>query len=88
MSAQLPEKTPLSSTPAEDYFNMLYGAAWMHSAIATCVNEEAQHTDPHHELQTYLTSLLEPLCNLPDIVVLKWWKDHSILYPTLVRRMA
>ena len=64
---------------------MLYGAAWMQSAIASCVAEEAQDADPYHELQAYLTSPLEPFKSLPKTRVMKWWKDHSIIYPTLVR---
>jgi hypothetical protein len=47
--------------------------------------QEAQDTDPFHELEGYLTSLLEPFCSLPDVAVIRWWKDHSIVYPTLAR---
>jgi len=69
----------------EERPDMLYGAAWMHSAVASRVAEEAQDTDPSCELQAYLTSLLEPFRTLLDIAVIKWWKDHSIIYPTLAR---
>jgi hAT family C-terminal dimerisation region len=64
---------------------MLYGAAWMQSAVASRVTEEAQDADPYHELQAYLTSPLEPFKSLPETRVMKWWKDHSVVYPTLVR---
>ena len=47
--------------------------------------EEVQHTDPCHELQSYLSSLWELWCNLSEIAVIKWWKDHGIVYPTLAR---
>jgi hypothetical protein len=64
---------------------MLYGAAWMQSAIASCVAKELQYTDPHHELQAYLTSPLEPFGSLSDIAIIKWWKDHCVVYPTLAK---
>jgi len=69
----------------EECPNMLYGAAWMHSAVASRIAEEAQDTDPSRKLQAYLTSPLEPFRTLLDITVIKWWKDHSIIYPTLAR---
>jgi hypothetical protein len=64
---------------------MLYGAAWMRSAVASHVAEEAQCTGPQHELQTYLSLSLEPHNSLKDPAVIKWWKDHEIVYPTLAR---
>jgi hypothetical protein len=64
---------------------MLYSAAWMQSAVASRVAKEAQETDPHRELRAYLTSPLEPFPSLLDAAVIKWWKDHSIVYPTLAR---
>ena len=50
-----------------------------------CDGEEVQYTDPCHELQTYLSSLWESWCALPEIAVFKWWKDHGTVYPTLSR---
>jgi hypothetical protein len=64
---------------------MLYGTAWMQSAITSCVAKEAQDPDPCRELHAYLTSPLEPFPSLPDATVIKWWKDHSVIYPTLAR---
>jgi hAT family C-terminal dimerisation region len=64
---------------------MLYGAAWMQSTIASCIAQEAQDTDLFCELQGYLTLPLEPFHSLPDAAVIQWWKDHSIIYPTLTR---
>lgn len=64
---------------------MLYGAAWMQSAVASCIAEEAQDSDPYRELQAYLTSPLEPFRSLLDVTVIKWWKDHSVVYPTLAK---
>lgn len=64
---------------------MLYGAAWMQSAVASRVAKEAQDPDPGRELHAYLTSPLEPFPSLPDAAVIKWWKDHSVIYPTLAR---
>jgi hAT family C-terminal dimerisation region len=64
---------------------MLYGAAWMQSAIASCIAQEAQDTDPFRELKGYLMSPLEPFRSLPNAAVIQWWKDHSIVYPTLTR---
>jgi hAT family C-terminal dimerisation region len=64
---------------------MLYGAAWMQSAITSRIAQEAQDTDPFCELEGYLMSPLEPFCSLPDVAVIWWWKDHSIVYPTLTR---
>jgi hypothetical protein len=64
---------------------MLYGAAWMQSAVASRVAEEAQDADPLRELQVYLTSALEPFSSMPDDAVIPWWKDHSVIYPTVAR---
>ena len=47
--------------------------------------EEVQHTDPCHELQSYLSLPQESWHNLSEIAVIKWWKDHGIVYPTLAR---
>ena len=64
---------------------MLYGAAWMQLAVASRIAEEAQGTDPYYELQAYLKSPLEPFRCLADVAVIKWWGDHSVIYPTLAR---
>ena len=64
---------------------MLYGTAWMQSAMASRIAKEAQGTDLYYELQAYLKSPLEPFCCLADVVVIKWWGDHSVIYPTLAR---
>jgi hypothetical protein len=64
---------------------MLYGTAWMQSAVASRIAEEAQDADPYNELEAYLTSPLEPWPTLPNAVLIKWWKDHSVVYPTLAR---
>ena len=85
MSARPPEKTPTTLTPVGEYPGMLYGAAWLHTSVAASGDKEAQHTDPHHELQAYLASPWEPWRNLSEIAVIKWWKEHSIVYPTLAR---
>jgi hypothetical protein len=71
--------------PIEEYPDMLYGAAWMQSAVTSRIAQEAQDTDLFHELKGYLTSPLEPFRSLPDAAVIRWWKDHSIVYPTLTR---
>jgi hypothetical protein len=34
--------------PIEEYPDMLYGAAWMQSAVASHIAQEAQDTDPFH----------------------------------------
>jgi hypothetical protein len=65
--------------------DMLYGSAWIQSAVASRVAEEAEGTDPRQELQTYLTAALEHHRVLADTAVIKWWKDHSVVYPTLAR---
>lgn len=64
---------------------MLYGAAWMQSAVASRIAEEAQGADPLHELEAYLKSPLEPYGTLSTSGVMTWWKDHSVIYPTLAR---
>ena len=61
-----------------------YGASWMFSAMDSD-GEEVQHTDPRHELQTYLSSSWESWRALPEITDFKWWKDHGTVYPTLSR---
>jgi hypothetical protein len=55
------------------------------SAIASRVAEESQCTDTHCELQAYLMSPLEPFSSLSNIAIIKWWKDHHVVYPTLAK---
>lgn len=64
---------------------MLYGAAWMQSAVASRIAEDARGADPLQELQAYLKSPLEPFDTLSDAAVIKWWRDHKVVYPTLAR---
>ena len=83
-----PKQSPTTLIPAaiEAYPNMLYqyDTSWMFSAMDSD-GEEVQHTDPRHELQTYLSSPRESWRALPEIAVFKWWKDHGAVYPTLLR---
>lgn len=83
MTSPTPENSLTTCT--EETSDMLYGADWMRSAVASRVAEEAQTTDPRKELRSYLDSPLEPHDSLKDPAVLKWWKDHQIVYPTLAR---
>ena len=71
--------------PIKEHTNMLYGSAWMQSAVASRIAEEAQDTDPLRELQGYLASPLELFSNLADTAIISWWRDHSVIYPTLGR---
>jgi hypothetical protein len=64
---------------------MSFGAAWMREAVASRIAEEAQDADPYHELDAYLASPLEPFESLEEVGVIKWWKDHGVVYPTLAR---
>jgi hypothetical protein len=64
---------------------MMYGAAWMQSAVASRVAEDDKDDDPRRELNAYLNSPLEPFHSLTDTDILQWWKNHAIVYPTLVR---
>ncbi len=80
-----PNPTPIALAPVEEYSNMLYGAEWMQSAVASHIAKEANNTDPYQKLQAYLTSPLKPFRGLPNVMVIKWWKDHSIIYPILAR---
>jgi hypothetical protein len=66
---------------------MLYGAAWMQSALASRLAEDADDDDPRKELRAYLESPLEPFRTLSDSGVIVWWRDHSVIYPT-VSKMA
>jgi hypothetical protein len=69
----------------EEPTDMLYGSAWMRSAVASRIAEEAQDSDPLRELKGYLASPLEPFPTLPDTAVISWWRDHCVVYPTLGR---
>jgi hypothetical protein len=75
----------MESTPVGECSDMMYGAAWMQSAIASHQAQDNNDLDPYHELSAYIWSPLEPHESLPDLKVLTWWKDHAVVYPTLVK---
>ena len=81
----MPNQAPTPSAPVEEQPDMLYGTAWMQLAITSCITEEAQDAVPYNELEVYLTSPLKPWPTLPNAALIKWWKDHSVVYPTLAR---
>jgi hypothetical protein len=63
----------------------MYSQAWMQLTVASHIAEESRSNDPYHELNGYLKSPLEPFNSLPDVAVIQWWKDHSVIYPTVAR---
>jgi hypothetical protein len=64
---------------------MMYSAVWKQSAVASCIAGDDKDDDPQRELNAYLDSPLEPFHNLTNTNILQWWKNHTIVYPTLVR---
>jgi hypothetical protein len=76
----------MSSTPTtETRSDLMYGAAWIQLAIASCLAKDDKEPDPYRQLNTYLDAPLEPHKILPDTKVIRWWKDHTVVYPTLVK---
>jgi hypothetical protein len=57
----------------------------MESAIASRHAQDDDESDPYRELNTYLQAPLEPFRSLNDTDVINWWKDHAVVYPTLVK---
>jgi len=65
---------------------MLYGTAWMQSALESQLAKEAMGVKPHCKLKAFLEALLVPFWALTNIgVIMWWWWDHNIMYPTLAR---
>lgn len=69
----------------EEQHNMSYGTAWMQSALESRLAEESNGVEPRRELKAFLEAPLVPFRALTDAGVIRWWKDHSIMYPTLAR---
>jgi hypothetical protein len=77
--------TQSTASMSENHADIMYGAAWMQSAVASRVAEDGDNIDPCQKLSTYLDSPLEPFRSLFDSAVIAWWKDHAVMYPTLAK---
>src|ERR1700677_4745449 len=57
----------------------------MQSALASRLAEDTDDSVSRRELWAYLESALKPFRSLSDSRVIIWWRDHSVIYPTLAK---